>query len=372
MPSAPSVMDAVVCRGFGEASVNEVPVPEVGNGDVLIEVRRVQLSVTECNLYRGKEIAHYEAVKARIEADDGRLFGHEFCGEVVAVGDEVAGFEPGDRVYAPGKISCGECEYCRANRELYCSNKTYIGYDIPGALAEYAVLPAAPLCRVPDDVSDAEAAALQPLASSVLCVEEAEIDTGDVVAVIGTGVMGSQCAQLARMHGAEEVIAIDVEADKLDIAKRYGLTAVDASRVDAVETVVELTGGVGADVVIEAVGGEQSHGTRGMDPLAQASRMVTKGGRIVQVGYVIGDLTVTPRTFRTNSIDWINPVTGVRRLGAGRTTGTFSARLVSDGRVSIDEYVTHELEGLSSFEEAVEITLDKREHGALGPAQIVL
>lgn len=372
MSSVPSVMDAVICRGFGEASVSEVPVPDVGDHDVLIDVRRVQLSVTECNLYRGEEIAHYEAVKTRIESGDGRVFGHEFCGEVVAVGDRVTAFDPGDRVYAPGKISCGECEYCRSNRELYCSNKTYIGYDIPGALAEYAVLPAAPLCLVPDDVTDAEATALQPLASSVLCVEEAEIGTGDVVAVIGTGVMGSQCAQLARLHGADEVIAIDVATEKLEIAEGFGLTTVDASRVDAVETVVELTGGVGADVVIEAVGGNQSHGTKGADPLAQASRMVTKGGRIVQVGYIIGDVTVTPRTFRTNSVDWVNPVTGVRPLGAGRTTGTFSARLVSDGRVSIDEYITHELDGLSSFEEAVEITLDKHEHGALGPAQIIL
>lgn len=365
-------MDTVVCSDFDESSVAEVPTPDVGPTDVLVDVQRVQLSVTECNLYRGEEIAHYEAVKRRIEADDGRLFGHEFCGVVVETGADVAAFESGDRVYAPGKIACGECGYCVAGRELYCSNKTYIGYDIPGALGEYAALPAAPLCEVPDGVSDAEAAALQPLASSILAVEEADIDSGDVVAVIGTGVMGSQCAQLARINGASEVIAIDVDETKLDIAADRGLTAVDATRTDPVKAVTERSGGIGADVVIEAVGGAQSHASDGSDPLARAAEMVTRGGRVVQLGYIIGDITVTPREFRSDSIDWINPVTGVRRLGPDRDTGSFAAQLVADGRVSIDEYITHELQGLSSFEEAVDITLNKPEYGALGPAQIVL
>lgn len=372
MTSVPDAMDAVVCESFGESTVTEVPVPDVVDDDVLIDVQRVQLSVTECNLYRGNEIAHYDTVEERIAAGDARLFGHEFCGVVVETGDQVETFEPGDRVYAPGKMSCGDCEYCELGRELYCVNKTYIGYDVPGALAEYAVLPAEPLGLVPDGVSDAEGAALQPLASSTLCVEEARIGTGDVVAVIGTGVMGSQCAQLARIHGADEVLAMDVDEEKLTIADQYGLTAIDVDEVDAVEAVRERTGGIGADVVIEAVGGAQSHGTKGNDPLAQASRMVTRGGRVVQVGYIIGDVTVTPRRFRTSSVDWINPVTGVRPLGPGRTTGSYAANLVADGRLSIEEYITHELDGLSSFETAVDITLDKPGYGALGPAQIVL
>lgn len=372
MSSIPEAMEAVVCSAFNESTVTQVPVPDVGPTDVLIDVRRVQLSVTECNLYRGEEIAHYEAVKSRIEADDGRLFGHEFCGVVVETGTEVTSLETGDRVYAPGKIACGECSYCAAGRELYCSNKTYIGYDLPGALSEYAALPAAPLCRVPDAVSDAEAAALQPLASSVLAVEEAAIDSGDIVAVIGTGVMGSQCAQLARIHGASEVIAIDVEKTKLEIAADHGLTAVDATETDPVAAVLDRTEGLGADVVIEAVGGSQSHATDGSGPLAQATEMVTRGGRIVQLGYIIGDVTVTPREFRSDSIDWINPTTGVRQLGLERDTGTFTAQLVADGRISIEEYITHELQGLSAFEEIVDITLNKPEYGSLGPAQIVL
>ncbi|WP_331232312.1 zinc-dependent alcohol dehydrogenase [Natronorarus salvus] len=365
-------MQAVVCTDFGESRIEDVPMPSVGPGEVLIKIHRVQLSVTECNLYHGEEISHHETVRDHLRDGPSRLFGHEFCAEVVETADDVTAFNVGDRVYAPGKISCGECGYCRSDRELYCSNKEYIGYDIPGALAEYAALPAEPLSRVPDGVSDAEAAAMQPLASTVLCLREAGIKQGDVVAVVGTGVMGFQSAQIALIQGAEEVVVIDFDERKLKIADRYDLTPVDATAVDPVEAVRERAGGIGADVVIEAVGGDQTHATDGSDPLAQAIEMVARGGTVVQIGYLIGDLTMAPQIFRSKSVDWVNPVTGVTDLGPDRTTGTFAARLVERGRVSIEEYVTHELSGLESFECAVEMTLNKEDCDALGPAQIVL
>ena len=365
-------MQAVVCEEFGESSIKDVPVPTIGPGEVLVEIRRVQLSVTECNLYHGEEISHHETVRDRLNDGPARLFGHEFCAEVVDTAEDVTAFKPGDRVYAPGKIPCNECGYCRSGRELYCENKAYIGYDIPGALAKYAALPAEPLCRVPEGVSDSEAAAMQPLASTVLCLRDADIRQGDIVAVVGTGVMGFQSAQLALLQGASDVIAIDVDERKLEIAERYGLLPVDATATDPIEAVHERAGGIGADVVIEAVGGDQRHGTGGSDPLAQATQMVARGGTVVQIGYLIGDLTITPRVLRSKSVDWVNPVTGATALGPNRTTGTHAARLVEQDRVSIEEYVTHELSGLDAFERAVEMTLNKEEYGALGPTQIVL
>lgn len=365
-------MQAVVCTNFGESHLEDVPMPSVESGEVLVEVKRVQLSVTECNLYHGEEISHHETVRDRLKEGPSRLFGHEFCAEIVETADDVIAFDVGDRVYAPGKIPCGECGYCRSGRELHCSNKEYIGYDIPGALAEYAALPAEPLSPIPEGVSDAAAAAMQPLASTVLCLQQATIKQGDIVAVVGTGVMGFQSAQLALLQGADEVIVIDVDTRKLDIAEQYGLIPIDATTIDPVEVVRERTGGIGADVVIEAVGGDQTHGTDGTDPFAQAIDMVTRGGTVVQIGYLIGDLTITPRVLRSKSVDWINPVTGATALGPDRTTGTFAARLVEQGRISIEEYITHELSGLDSFERALEMTINKETYDALGPTQIVL
>lgn len=365
-------MDAVICQSFGSATVAEVESPTPAADEVLIEILRVQLSVTECRLFRGESVAHYETVAERIDRGDGRLFGHEFCGRVLEVGMDVTGFSAGDRVYAPGKVPCDTCRYCRSGDELHCPDKTYIGYDRPGALAEYAALPAAALTRVPDGVTDAEAAALQPLASSLLAVREAAIGFGDVVAVIGTGVMGYQCGQLALQRGADRVYAVDVDAEKLAVAAERGLEPIDATAGDPVEELTERTDGIGVDLTFEAVGGTQSHGSRGSDPLAQSFSATRSGGRVVQVGYIADDIPVTPRQVRAKSIDWINPATGVIWTSPNTHTGEYVAGLVEDGRVDIEAYVTHEVSGLDAVTEAVDITLNKERHGARGPPQIVL
>lgn len=364
-------MRAVVCSDFGSSQVVTVERPTPGPDEVVVEVRRVQLSVTECQLYRGKRVAHYETVARRLEAGDAKLFGHEFCAEVVETGSDVERLSVGDRVYAPRKIPCGSCAYCRAGSERYCAEERGIGYDIPGALAEAVALPAEPLQVVPDDVSDAACAALQPVASALLCVLEAGIEPGDAVAVVGTGVMGYACGQFALNLGAEVVFAADVADEKLRLAADRGLIPVDAGREDIPAVVREHTGGVGPDVVFEAVGGDQTHGTDGEDPLAVSVRTARRGGRVVQVGHVVGDVTVTPRVFRLNNVDWINPARGAVRLGPNTDSGELAASMVADGRVDVESYVTTELGSLDGFERAVELGLDP-DADTLGPAQIVL
>lgn len=365
-------MKAVEFTDFGEASLRDVPLPEPAADEVLARVRRVQLSTTECHLYRGDQIAHFDAIASRLDRGDTRLFGHEFCAEIRDVGSDVDRLAVGDRVYAPGKISFGDCRYCETGYTRYCKEMEGIGYDRPGALAEYVTLLEEPLQRVSDAVSDAACAALQPFASAISCVEEANISPGDIVAVLGTGVMGSHCAQLALMLGAGSVIAIDIVERKLELAAENGMVAVDARTSDPVAVVEEHTDCVGADVVFECVGGDQSHGTEGDDPLAVANRSVRRGGRIVQVGHIVGDLVITPRNLRMRNVDWVNPARGVHQFGPNADTGELAARLVAADRINVESYVTHELHGLEKFQEAIDIGLDLDAHDALGPAQIVL
>lgn len=367
-------MDAVVIDEFESFGVVDIPRPKPSSGEILIDVSRVQLSVTECLLYRGESVSHYDAVKRQIrDADPGvQLFGHEFCGIVAECGPEVDDYQVGDRVYAPGKIHCGECPYCRSGYKNYCPNTEAIGYDQPGALAEYIRLPVEPIQRIPEGVSDAEGAALQPLASSVLCVVDAEIDPGDDVLVIGAGVMGFQCALLADRFGAATVYAADVRDRPLELAAANGVVPLDATASDPADAVQEATGGLGADVVVEAVGGDQTHATEGDDPLAQAFRAVRRGGTVLQVGHISGDVEITPRSARSKAVRWENPRKGVADLGPGTDTGALAGELVASGEVPIGEYVTHEFDGLDSFGTVVNVTLDKGTHDALGPAQIVL
>lgn len=363
-------MQAIVIHDYGSYSIEAVPRPEPTGREVLVAVDRAQLSVTECRLYQGEEMIHQDAVSAQLRDGSARLFGHEFCGTVAAVGPDVSGFTPGDRVYPPGKIPCETCSYCQRGYQQYCPDKTQLGYDLPAGLAEYALVPEAALVGLPDAVSDAEGAAMQPLASAVLCVEDAGIHTGDVVAIVGAGVMGSHCGQLALTMGASTVYASDLVARKRDLAADHGMTPIDPTETGPAVVVNEATDGIGADVVIEAVGEEQSHATEGDDPLAQAYQMVRRGGTILQVGHITGEITLQPKAFRAKNLRWINPSVGVVQMGPNAHTGAIAADLVAAGRLQIDPYISHELAGLSAFEDAIDITLDPERK--LGPAQIII
>lgn len=365
-------MKAIHINDYSEFQVEESPVPEISANEVLIEVDRVQLSVTECMLYRGESTYAYETIQNRLRSGDKRLFGHEFCGTVVEVSDEVAEFQEGDRVYAPRKIPCNDCNYCQRGYQYLCEDKVNIGFHRPGALAEFISLPAEVLCQLPDNISDAEGAAMQPLASSLTCVYSADIGVGDIVAVVGTGVMGYQIGQLALVQGASKVYALDIDPTKLEIAAETGLNPIDISTENIAQQLQEQTKGVGADIVFEAVGGKQEHVTSGQGPLATAYELVRNGGSIVQVGYIPRELTVDPRDLRSKYVSWINPLLGVVSQTPNADTGELAVDLVASDRVSIQEYITHELSGLESFEKAVDITLNKSEYDALGPAQIVL
>jgi threonine dehydrogenase-like Zn-dependent dehydrogenase len=367
-------MEAVVTHGIEDAALEERPRPVPDDDEAVVAVDRVQLSVTDCWQYQGK-LSMEPSLQRRIDDGGALAFGHEFCGRIDAIGDDVDRFSAGDRVYAPGKVACGTCPYCRQDWSFLCENKETLGIgEYPGALAEYVAVPAETLSVLPDGVSDAEGAAMQPLADALLTVHDADVQTGDVVAVIGAGVMGSQCGQLVQHFGADRVFAVDIDAEKIELAERRGMIGVDASEVDPEAAIAAATDGIGPDVVFEAVGGDQSSMTAGDDPLAQAYRMVRPGGRIIQVGILTGEISYTPMDPRVKAVDVINPISakGVKETGPNTDTGEMAATMVADGRVSIDDYVTHEVAGLESFEEAIEITTNKGAYGALGPAQIVV
>lgn len=363
-------MRAVVCSDFGEWSIEEVPRPSPGPDEVVLSVHQVQLSVTECQRFYGEQVSKREIIRRQMREGDGRVFGHELVGEVTDVGANVTSLSVGDRVYPPAKVTCKSCQYCTSGYPELCVESITIGNGMPGGLAEYVSLPAEILRPVPEGISDAEGAAMQPLNSAIVCTHDAHIQTGDVVAVIGTGVMGTHCGQLALLEGAGSVYGIDVVPEKLEFIEERGMIPIDARERDPVETILEVTNDVGADVVITAVGGDHGHMTEGDSPSAQALEMVRKAGKILQVGIILGETRIVPRKYRSKIVTWINPRRGVISTGPNSDTGDIAPRLVDDGRVVIDRYITHELDGLESFEEAVEITTNKPEYDALGPAQI--
>jgi threonine dehydrogenase-like Zn-dependent dehydrogenase len=366
-------MQAVVTRGVRDSDLEAVPTPSIRSEEVLIEVKNVQMSVTECRMWTG-DLPISGNLKREIENGGTIAFGHEFSGEIIEVGNDVQGFTVGDRVYSPGSIPCNECAYCRKGWEQLCENHNKIGLhgDYPGALAEFLTAPTDSLSIVPDEVSDAEAAALQPLADSVLTISEADIQPGDVVAVIGGGVMGNQCAQLARSFGAGQVIVSDVDATKVSLAEEMGMLGIDARETDPVETVKAVTDGIGADIVITAVGGDQSHITDGDEPRAQAFQMARRMGTVVNVGISGGEMKMDPMKMRKKCVDLIHPSSskGVVQTSPNMDTGRLAAQMVSDGRVSIDRFTDHVIDGLENFEDMIKYTIGEKGDGSFGPTQI--
>ena len=189
------------------------------------------------------------------------IIGHEFAGVVSAVGTNVTQFETGQRVVAANSAPCNVCYFCKIGKPNLCERilETLIGFSVDGAYAEYVRVPAPIVTqntyRLPDHVPFEEAALLEPLACVVNGNDVANIKIGDTVAVIGAGPIGLMHIQLAKIKGATNVICIDLKEERLKTASKMGAdNVIDASKENQVGRVKELTKGLGADVVIEAVG----------------------------------------------------------------------------------------------------------------------
>ena len=229
----------------------EVAIPKIGPDEILVKVEIVLTCGTDVKMYR----RGHPLVKPPL------IFGHEFAGVVAEVGRNVTRFEKEQRIVAANSAPCNACYFCKIGKPNLCEHllETLIGFSVGGAYAEYVCLPA-PIVKqntydVPDDVPFEEAALLEPLACTVNGNDVADIRLGDTVVVIGAGPIGLMHIQLAKIKGATNVISTDLEEERLRVALEVGADAVvDASKEDQLNSVRELTNGLGADVVIEAVG----------------------------------------------------------------------------------------------------------------------
>jgi threonine dehydrogenase-like Zn-dependent dehydrogenase len=353
--------------GFGDMRLDELPDPSCGPDDVLLRVRVVQPSVTESILATGGETLGIEIVRAKLEHPPVALFGHEYCADVVEAGANVHRLRPGDRVADISVLPCFECALCAEGRTDDCRRGPMIGWDVPGCLCDYAVMPEHGLVALPPALSDHTAAALQPAADCVAGVESAGIEPGDVVVVLGQGTMGLYSLQLARHALAGRVVAVDVRPEPLALARSLGADeCLDASETDAADAVLELTGGRGADVVVECSGGPSAQGLAGTGSIAQAFRMVRDSGRIVVNSLIPEPVPIEVNRWRIRSVSLLFPPLATRRHLK------LAADMAVQGRLRIEPLVSHVVRGLEHVPRAFEITADKRRFGATGPCQVVV
>jgi D-arabinose 1-dehydrogenase-like Zn-dependent alcohol dehydrogenase len=281
-------MKAMVLRELGgKLHLEAVPVPKIGPNDALLRVRATGVGLTVVILI---------GVPGRVTSFP-RIPGHEVAGEVVEVGAEVTTVRPGERVTCHFYLTCRACAYCRSGRETLCTAfRGNLGMACDGGYAEYMAIPAANLVRIPDGVSDVEAA----VAADAICTpyhacrEEARVGPGDQVLVIGAGGgVGIHMVQMAKLCGGW-VIGVDVSDAKLEMAKQLGADAViDGRREPLVKQVMAMTGGRGVDAAIDTVGSTETlEGSLGS--LARAGRLVIIGHRPREVFGVEATFRVDP------------------------------------------------------------------------------
>ncbi|MGI6033761.1 MAG: galactitol-1-phosphate 5-dehydrogenase [Coriobacteriales bacterium] len=221
------------------------------------------------------------------------ICGHEFSGEIEAVGDQVEGYQVGDRVVVPPLIPCGHCEWCKKGIYSLCEDYDYYGSRRDGAYAQYVSVKKTNLMKVPDGVSYEDAATLDPCANAWHgLVNRGHFKEGDTVAVVGAGPIGLFAVQIAHMKGAKKIIAVDVWDKKLEIAKSVGAdVVVNSLENDPVKAVMDATDGEGANVVVDFSGA----------PVAQqqAIMMTAKMGRVVFLGISHKGLDLKPETVDT-------------------------------------------------------------------------
>ena len=263
-------MRAQVVEAPGKLVYKRVPVPEISDDEVLIKVRMCGICGTDPKIFDGLYVADRLPL----------IPGHEFWGVIDQVGKHVTRFKPGDRVSADLNLTCGTCYYCRRGEPLLCENFTQLGIHTDGAFAEYVKAPWKNCYLIPQEVDDCSAAFIEPMAAVFEASKRMNCTLSSSVAVIGCG-LGILHAAMAKLRGAAPVILIGDSGTRLDLARRMGVADhfINITQVaDPVAEVKRLTGGIGADYVLEAVGTPGTY--------EQAFRMVRRGGVVEAFGVV--------------------------------------------------------------------------------------
>jgi L-iditol 2-dehydrogenase len=310
-------------KGVGFIEVREVPEPQLHPGEVKIKVAACGVCGSDIHV-RHDTFPYWPPV----------ILGHEFTGTIVEVGPDCRFRRAGERVVAePHTRGCGQCYLCRTGNIQICPDKRSPGWGIDGGMAEYICYPERLLHLVPDSMSWDQAALVEPTANAVTdVIERTGVTAGDFVVVQGPGPIGLLAAMVARAAGAREVAIIGTPGDvelRLRTAKELGFgTLLNIGELDPVKAVLDLTGGLGADVVIECSGSPKA--------IPLTVDMVRKKGRICVIGLTGG---------RSVEIPWdkfsFKVVDVIFNLSTSYTSWDRSIALIAGGRLPAERVITH-------------------------------
>lgn len=273
-------MKAAVLHAPGDLRVENVPVPDN------LEPNEVLIKVAACGIC-GSDIGR---VMATGTYSFPTIPGHEFSGTVEKVGGQAAHLQQGDKVAVAPLMPCGKCDDCARGNYSLCEDYNFLGSRTDGAFAQYLKAPVQNVLKVPDNVSLEVAATIEPAAIILHGIHKVDLSLGDAVVVVGCGALGYFALQFAKLSGAQPLIAVDVDEDKLELARQVGADiCINPTKTDALAAIKEATKGRGVALALEAAGNDAG---RDLSILACA-----KQGKVVLYGTAYGDVTFSKAAF---------------------------------------------------------------------------
>ncbi|MFP4058579.1 MAG: zinc-dependent alcohol dehydrogenase [Candidatus Brocadiia bacterium] len=314
-----ATMRAAVCKDRETIAIEEVPKPEPEEGQVLVEVKATGLCGSDLDGYLGR----HPMITWPI------ILGHECSGVVAELGPGVAGWKVGDAVAVEPFFTCKKCPACLEGQYNLCKDLKITGHQVPGSLADYVIAEAGFLHPKPPNVPFAEAAIAEPTSGSLHAIERCNLRLGDFLAVIGCGTIGVLAMQHALNKGTEVLVA-DIDDRKLEVAGELGAHyTLNPNTHDLQARVKELTDGIGAQCVVEAVGEPET--------LAQTVDLVRRGGTIMLIGWSGNETDPFDLTSLT-----LDELTVLGTLGFCHDFPV-ALKLMSMGKVRIEPIISHRL-----------------------------
>lgn len=316
-----STMKAMVLTDAKRLEIRQCPVAEPGPTEVLVGVKACGICGSDVHGYDGSTGRRIPPL----------IMGHEAAGTIVEVGSAVTKWHTGERVTFDSTLSCGSCGFCLTGRSNLCDSRRVLGvscdaYRCDGAFAEYVAVPEHIVYPLPESVSFAHASVIEPLSVAVHAVGRKPPRSDDAVLVIGAGMIGLLIVQVLRARGCGTIVAADLDDSRLELATRAGADAVvSPPREDVAGACLDLTGGRGVDLAIEAVGRDMT--------IATAIRALRKGGHLTLVGNISPNvgLPLQDVVTRELSLD-----------GSCASSGEYPEclQMLADGRIDVEPLIT--------------------------------
>jgi L-iditol 2-dehydrogenase len=314
-------MKALLLSQYNQLDITDLPAPVPGADEILVRVAACGICGSDVHGYDGTSGRRIPPI----------VMGHEAAGVVAAAGPGVSNFKAGDRVTFDSTVYCGECEFCRKGEINLCNNRQVIGVSCgdfrrAGAFAEYVVVPQRIVYHLPDALEFQEAAMLEAVSVALHGVRVSEMKGGETVLVIGAGMIGLLTLQAAKAAGASRVLVADIDPSRLKRAEGVGADeTLLLSGSELVQEILRRTGGRGVDLVLEAVGREET--------ISASIASVRKGGTVTLIGNISPEVKIPLQVVVSRQI---------RLQGSCASSGEYpqAMELLANGQIQVKQLIT--------------------------------